>query len=133
MMEQQAISQYHSFFAHLPLILFTAALVTDLLNYFGKSKAFLAGHWLIILGVLTCIPTITTGLAAATPLDPAEYFLEKHRYLGFVTGISGSLYAGLRISAMLWQLPLKPGHYVWASILLVALISWTSDYGALIP
>lgn len=127
------ISHYHSIFAHFPLILFTAALVTDLLNYFGKSKAFAAGHWLIILGVLACIPTITTGLAAAVPLDPKEYFLEQHRYLGFVTAISGSLYAGLRISAMLWNLPLKPVHYVGASILLVALVSWVSDYGFLIP
>lgn len=131
-MTVETMSHYHSFFAHFPLILFTAALVTDLLNYFGKSKAFVAGHWLIILGVIFCIPTITTGLAEAAHLDPKEYFLEQHRSLGFATAISASLYAGLRISAMLWKLPLKPVHYVGASILLVALVSWASDYGFLI-
>lgn len=129
---EQTMIEYHNFFFHFPVILFTAALIADLFNYFGKTRAFTAGHWLIIAGLLTCIPTIITGLAAAPAFDSANIFLEKHRSLGFSTAISSSLYAGLRISAMIWALPLKPLHYVGFSILLVALISWTSDYGALI-
>lgn len=128
----QAVGKFHPLFLHFPIVLFTAALITDLLNYFGKTKAFIAGHWLVIAGVVTCIPTIITGLAAASSFDPTDYLIEKHRDLGFATGISGSLYAGLRISAMLWNLGLKPIHYVGFSVLLVALVSWTSDYGGLI-
>lgn len=129
---QQVIGQFHAFFVHFPIILFTAALVADLLNYFGKSRAFTAGHWLVIAGVVMCIPAIITGLTAAESFDAADVFLVKHRFLGLATGISGSLYAGLRISAMRWQLPLNPAHYLGLSVLMVALVSWTSDYGALV-
>lgn len=129
---QQLIGQFHSLFFNFPIVLFTGALVTDLLNYFGKSRAFTAGHWLIIAGVVMCVPTIITGLSAAESFDANDYILAKHRSLGYATGISGSLYAGLRISAMCWKLPLLPAHYLGLSLLLVALTSWTSDYGALI-
>ena len=113
-------------------MLFTAALIADLFHYFGKKKALTVGHWLVILGVLSCMPTITTGLAAQGNFDPNDLIVQKHRYLGFVTGIAGSFYAGFRISAMIWKFPLKPIHYVFLSMLLLALVSWTSDYGALI-
>ena len=129
---EQTIGQFHPLFLHFPIVLFTAALITDLLNYFGKTHVFAAGHWLIIAGVIFCIPTIITGLEASLSFAPDNYLIEKHRFLGFATGITGSFYAGLRISAMLWKLPLKPLHYVFLSVLLVALVSWTSDYGGLI-
>lgn len=129
---EQAVGQFHPIFLHFPIVLFTAALIADLLNYFGKKRAFVAGHWLIIIGVITCIPTIITGLAAEVNFNPNDYLLQKHRSLGFATGISGSLYAGLRISTILWNLSLKPIHYLFLSVLLVALVSWTSDYGGLI-
>lgn len=128
----EAIGRFHPVFLHFPIVLFTAALVCDLLNYFNKVKAFTAGHWFIIFGTLACIPTIVTGLAAAESFDPTDPILIKHLYLGYATGICGSLYAGLRISAMWWPLPLRPVHYVWLSILMVALVSWASDYGGLI-
>jgi uncharacterized membrane protein len=126
------VGQYHALFWFLPVILFTAALIADLMHYYGKKRAFVVAHWLVIAGVVSCIPTLLTGIAAETSFAPGNVFLEQHRYLGFATGISGSLYAGLRISAMLWYLPLKPVHYVFLSLLLVALVSWTSDYGGLI-
>lgn len=131
-MLQQMIGQFHPIFLHFPIVLFVAALVTDILNYYGRSRAFSVGHWLIISGVIMCIPTIITGLAAAEAFDATDPFLEKHRYLGFATGIWGSLYAGLRISAMRWELPLAPKHYLGLSALLVALVWWTSDYGGLV-
>lgn len=129
---EQAMGQLHAMFVNFPIIFFTAALIADLFSYFGKKNALIAGHWLMIIGVVTCIPAIVTGLAAAIGFEPMNGFLEEHRYLGIATGISSSLYAGLRISAMLWSLPLKPLHYVFFSVMLVALVSWTSDYGGLI-
>lgn len=123
---------YHSLFVFFPIFFFTAALVADLFYYFGKTRALTIGHWLIIIGVISCMPAITTGLAAALSFDPTDYLIQKHNHLGFATGISGSFYAGLRISAMVWSLPIKPIHYVFLSMLLLALVSWTSDYGMLI-
>lgn len=128
----QLIGQYHTFFLYFPVVLFTAAFVADLLNYFGRPGFFKVGHWLIISGVVFCIPVIITGLSAAAAFEPGNYLVEEHGTLGYATGISGSFYAGLRISAMLWKLPLKAIHYVVLSGLLVALVSWASDIGFLI-
>lgn len=128
----QTIGQYHALFLLFPIIAFTGALICDLLNTFGIKKALTIGHWLIITGVLLCIPTIFTGEEAAMSFNPNDAMLAKHRFLGFATGVCSSLYAGLRISAMYWRLAIPPNLYLGLSILLVALVSWTSDYGALL-
>jgi hypothetical protein len=78
------------------------------------------------------LPVITTGLAEAGNINPEDYILLKHRYLGIAVGVWGSLYAGLRISAMCWDLPLEAKHYAFLSMLMLALIWWTCDYGWLI-
>ena len=85
------VGQFHPIILHFPIVLFTAALVCDITNYFGKTEALTVGHWMIILAVITCIPTILTGLAAALPLDPNNPVVEKHRSLGYSTGIFLSL------------------------------------------
>ena len=128
----EAIGKLHAFFIHFPMLLFTAALLADVLHYFGKLKTLTIGHWLVIIGVVMCIPTIITGVAAANGYASSDFFLERHRMLGYTTGICGSLYAGLRISYMIWKLPLQPFHFVFLSLLLIALVSWTGDYGSLI-
>lgn len=126
------IGQWHAILVYLPLALFIGALVADILNYFGRAWAFKLGHVLIVLGVVTCIPAITTGLAAAENYDPTNLFLIKHSSLGYTTGVCGSLYAGLRLSAWWWGLPLLPVHYLGFSALMVALVLWASDYGGLV-
>lgn len=129
---EQIVGQYHALFAIFPLVLFTGALICDLLNTFGKRKALVVGHWLIIIGVILCMPTLLTGLEAAKDFNPDNDLLSMHRKLGFATAISGSLYAGLRISVMIWKIYIRPNLYLGMSILLVALASWTSDYGLLL-
>lgn len=126
------IGQYHSLAVLLPIMIFTAVVICDLLYSFGKHKAFIIGHWLVIAGVISCMPAILTGLEAAQHFKPENNLLESHRWLGFATGISSSLYAGLRISTMLWKLPISKNWYLFMSILLLALVSWTSDYGILL-
>lgn len=129
---EQYVGQLHPIFWYFPLFFFSGALVADLFYYFDRPKAFIIGHWLIIVGVLSFIPTLITGSAAEVNYDAANFFVEKHRHLGFTTAIAGSFYAGLRISAMLWTLPLKAFHYAFLSMLMVAMILWTSDFGWLI-
>src|SRR5262245_15477474 len=123
------IGQFHSLAVLFPIIIFTAVLICDLLYSFGKNKAFVIGHWLVIAGVISCMPAILTGLDAAPNFNPENNFLQIHRQLGFATGIASSLYAGLRISAMLWTLPISKNWYLFLSLLLLALVSWTCDYG----
>lgn len=129
---EYTIGQFHSLTVLLPIIIFTAVVICDLLYSFGKRRAFIIGHWLVIAGVISCMPAILTGLEAAQHFKPANDLLESHRWLGFATGISSSLYAGLRISTMLWELPISKNWYLIMSILLLALVSWTSDYGILL-
>jgi len=126
------IGQYHLIFFYFPIILFTGALIADILNYFGYTRAFKFGNWLIICGVIACMPTLFTGLAAAFSFDQTNPILLKHQSLGYATAISGSFYAGIRISTMFWKLPLLPSHYMGLSLLLVALVTWTCDYGGLL-
>ncbi len=129
---QQLMGKYHALFFLFPLGFFCAALVMDILHYFGKRWVFVIGHGLVIAGVVMCVPTILTGMLAAQNYDLQDLIVAKHRTLGYSTGICGSLYAGLRISAMCWKLPLSPTVYIYLSVLLVALVFWTSDYGALL-
>lgn len=123
------IGQYHSIVLHVPILLFFAALVADIMYYYGKERAVKVGHWLVIAAVVACIPTILTGLAAAMVMDPNDPILAKHQFLGYCTGVCGSLYAGLRISVMCWRLQLRPIYYLILSVSMVALVSWTSDSG----
>lgn len=128
---EHTIGQFHSLSVLLPIILYTAVLICDLISSFGKPKALIIGHWLVIAGVISCMPAIFTGLEAAKHFPPENALLNTHTWLGFATGIMCSLYAGLRISAMLWKLPISSKWYLFMSMLLLALISWTSDSGIL--
>lgn len=129
---QHALGYYHSSVVYFPIILFVGALIADVCNYFGKTRALRIGHWLIILGLITCVPAIFTGSIAEIGFDSTNPIVAKHRFLGFMTGVSASFYAGLRISAMWWKLNIPSAFYVGLSFLLVSLILWASDYGALI-
>ncbi|MBA3816960.1 MAG: hypothetical protein H0X29_10685 [Parachlamydiaceae bacterium] len=129
---EYTIGQLHSLTVLLPILIFTAVLICDLIHTFGKPKALVIGHWLVILGLLACMPAILTGLEAAQHYRPESELLENHRWLGFATGISCSLYAGLRISTMLWKLPISKKWYLVMSVLLLALVTWTSDVGILL-
>jgi len=129
---EQVFGYYHATLFNFPLILFSTALGCDILFYYDKLRSLKWGHSFVVLGVIMCIPTIVTGLAASVNLDITDSILAKHRMLGYATGMFGSLYAGLRISAMWWDLPLLPKHYIGLSVMMVALISWCCDYGVLV-
>jgi len=128
----QLIGSAHALFASLPILLFSAALLCDLLHYFKWRHALVLGHWMVIGAVFLCIPAMITGLAAAAPLDPNTQFLAKHRMLSYMTAICGSFYAGGRIAVMKWKFDVKPTYYIGLSILMVALVSWAGDLGGLL-
>ncbi len=128
---EQAIGEYHIVFLHFPIVLFTLALICDLRSFFMRQEDLTWGTWFLIGGVIACIPTIFTGLAAGASLDPNP-ILEKHETLAYTTAISASAYAGFRIAAMRWKIAFPIAFYVAFSVLLVALVSWTADYGGLV-
>lgn len=125
----QTIGSYHALMAHVLMAIFAAALVCDVLAYFGKARALQAAHWLVIVGVVACMPVLFTGMAAAQAADVHDPFLARHITLGYTTAVATSLYAGFRIAAMWWHLQVPASFYLMATIIIVALISWTADYG----
>lgn len=129
---EQAIGNAHFYLVYIPIVLFFGALVADIIYYFRRDRALIFGHWLVIAGVLMCIPALFSGVVLESIYDQNNPILIEHRLLGFTTGVAGSFYAGLRIAAMWWDLKIPPGFYIALSALLFALISWTADYGALI-
>ena len=126
------LGHYHSIILYIPLALFVVALVWDVLYYLGRVKSLMIGHGLIILGVIALTLTMITGFGAAFHFDSQNVYLIKHQSLSYILLISASLYAGLRISYVVWSLPLKPIHFVFLSTLILALISLNCDYGFLI-
>lgn len=124
--------QLHDILLNFPILLFSAALVCDLLNGIGKTKALHVGHWLVILGAAFCLPTVLTGIGAAQHIDSMNQNLFIHKWLGFATTIFAIFYAICRTAALCGKGIFHPYIYIGLSVLLVALNLWTSDYGELI-
>ena len=68
---EEAIGRFHPIMLHFPIVLFTRrAFLRHLGAYFRKTGEYSAGGWLVNAGVLTCIPTLLTGIAASAGMDP---------------------------------------------------------------
>lgn len=122
-------SHYHAISIHFPIILLTLALLGDLLNYFGVKRALIFSHYLVILGLISCIPALFTGQIAANALNPNDELVLHHEKLAIMGAIFTSLYVGLRISIMYWKIPFSPIYYLVLSLLLVLLFSWIKTSG----
>lgn len=126
------LGHIHSWIWYAPMIIFVTVFLSDLLAYYGKLKTFKLGHWLVVLGFIACIPTILSGFSIQVNLDPNQVFVAKHRLLGIYTVGSAFVYACLRMALLKWDFPFKPIYYLGLTALMIALISWTNDYGLLI-
>lgn len=124
--------KFHPLFVHFPIVLFSCALISDVLYGINRKGAFYVGHWLIFGGTVMFIPTIVTGLYASESFDSQDPYLYLHKILGFASGIAGAAYAGIRWAAMREKWVFPPVVYVILSLIVVSLIYWTSDYGGLL-
>jgi uncharacterized membrane protein len=129
---EEKVGQFHPLVLHFPIVLFTATLVCDMWAYFRRLENYSAGTWLLVAGLISCAPTLLKGLAASAGMDPDDIILAKHRTLAFTTASFASFYVGLRIALMWWKVDFPGSFYVGLSIIMVALVTWTADYGGLI-
>lgn len=120
------LGTYHPLIAHAAILLFTLALVCDLIGWLGKERAISIGTWLIMLGATLCYPAIVTGSDAAKDLDPNLIFLKFHIKVGYGIVIYSSLYALLRLAAFFEYLKLHTLIYIILTLGLVYLSSWNS-------
>jgi len=56
---------WHVILIHYPLALLSLGILIELLSFFWRTGGLrTAGRWMILLGTLLCIPTVTTGIYA---------------------------------------------------------------------
>lgn len=56
---------FHAVLVHYPIALLTLGVFIEVFGFFWRrSGVRTAGHWMIVLGTLACIPALTTGLYA---------------------------------------------------------------------
>jgi uncharacterized membrane protein len=56
---------WHIILIHYPLALLSLGIVIELLSFLWRRSGFrAAGRWMILLGALLCLPTVTTGIYA---------------------------------------------------------------------
>lgn len=123
---------FHPVLVHFPIVLFTAALICDLLNGIGKKSALVVGHWMVIVGALSAIPTVLSGLEASEGFDANDALIYKHYVMGLITLSYGLAYGALRFYQQYKDVQWPPLAYVVLSVILVSCTSMTSDYGGLI-
>jgi uncharacterized membrane protein len=125
------LGQFHPIFIHFPIVLFSCALICDVLYNMNKKGAFYVGHWLIIAGAILFIPTVVTGLYASNNFDSEDPYLFIHKILGISSAIAGIAFAFIRWAAMTEKWVMPSLAYVIISLIIVSMIYWTSDYGGL--
>jgi hypothetical protein len=56
---------WHAVLVHAPLGLLSMGIIIELLSFlWRRSSARSAGRWMILLGAITCVPALTTGIYA---------------------------------------------------------------------
>lgn len=113
---------------HFPIVLFWVAFVYDALSAFFKVNSYPAAHWFVIMGALTAVPTVITGLIAFQSHINNPFVL-MHRNWALATFTCAFFYALYR----LYLLRKKTGGPRYLLVLLsaitVLLISITADFG----
>jgi len=129
------VGTFHPLLVHFPIVLFTLTLICDLLYGIGKTKAFMIANWMLLGGIVMCIPTLATGWIASESFpvdDPILPIVQKHMYFAFTTSSLALIYGLFRLVSILKHWNIYPIVFVGLSVVLVTLVSWTSDYGGLI-
>jgi uncharacterized membrane protein len=117
----------HPAIVHFPIALFLSTSVFALLSLFVKKDQFKEiAFWNLLLGVITAIIAIVTGLFAEQNLihtEEVHSLLMKHKYNGF-----GLTIAFMIALTWLWLRKNKFGkkeYFLWVTILLIAALLTT--------
>ncbi len=116
----------HPLFVHFPIALLFVALAIDLLYLFGKAQH--PSHWFVIIAAAIAIPTVITGLLTSDEHMDNPYVL-IHRNWALVTLTYTVLHAFFRIYAMQSRKFISAYLFVVLSLINVALVTITAEYG----
>lgn len=122
----------HPMFVHFPLALLFIGLLFDIGGYFLKKESLAhAGWWCMLVGVLSAVVTVFTGLQAEDTVKLAgetHEILETHEHFQIITTI---VFVGL----LIWRafkrgaLPRPPIAYLVITALAVSSILYGSHFG----
>ncbi len=129
------MENFHPLLVHFPIALLTCFLLLDFVGFITNRRVFVnTASWMLFLGTLGALATVTTGLDAALSVahpDNVHEFLEKHRNYGFNV-------AGLALILSFWRLANRArfsrlGHavHLLTAVLLVFNLFCGADLGGL--
>jgi uncharacterized membrane protein len=118
----------HTALLHFPIVLFWTALIYDLLGWIWKVRAYPAGHWIVVIATALVVPTVITGLMHSQDHQQTATLL-AHRNWGLVTLTFSIPHAFFRLMLILKKMPIKGSLLVIFSVVNVAMVSLTADYG----
>ncbi len=125
------LGKLHAMAVHFPIALVFSGLLAELLFLLLKKSLFRqAGRYCVVLGGLATLPTVFTGLLAASAAQYAGAFADvflKHQVFAFA-----AMSAGLAAGAMAIVHSLKPRKAAtagyWTALLLFALFAGTAGH-----
>lgn len=123
---------WHPILVHFPIVLFTLALLFDLLFSLSKMASMSMGNWMLIGGTLFLIPNLITGFEARDAFPPDDPAVHSHMIRALIMSFYAFLYTAVRLYLQNKSMQLSPLVYVVSSLFLVALVYWTSDYGGVL-
>ncbi|MEC4880808.1 MAG: DUF2231 domain-containing protein [Scytonema sp. PMC 1070.18] len=122
----------HPMFVHFPLALLAVGLLFDILGYFFKKESLThAGWWCFLLGVISAVVTVFTGLQAeetVTVSGEAHEILEQHEHFQISSTV-------VFVLLLIWRsltrerTPRLPIIYFTIAVLTLAAISFGAHYG----
>jgi len=131
----RSIGYLHPMLVHFPIVLFITAFVFDWLFLRRKidPHSYRSAHWLVIAGALIAIPTMITGLYAATMSDLAgNPNIPVHKFWGFITLSYSMLHAIFRGYILKTESVSSRKLVALISFINVVLIGLTAEYGGTI-
>lgn len=131
-MESISLGTFHSLFAEFPIVLFTATLIFDLLEYFGYRRSFAIGSWILWLGTFMCIPTIISGWQSTPHSQNHPELLSTHTFLGYILLIYAVLLSLFRLFCYGKNRTDYTILFLALSLILVILTAMTSARGGLL-
>ncbi len=126
------IGGFHPILVHFPVVLFTLTVVLDLAQYFffDKRPSYYS-HWLFLIGAVSIIPSILTGLVASSAY-PESLSLHLHKALAFFLTALIFTQVVIRIGLLRNFSLISSKYVVFLSVIIFLIVSLTGDVGGVL-
>lgn len=129
---ERELGGFHPIFVHFPIVFLSLAALLDLREYICANKRISHyANWLFVLGGITILPSIATGLSASlTHTDNA--YLRLHQTMAFFLLAVVTVQVVVRVFYIKNQFLLPNKHVVNLSLIIFILTGLTGDVGGIL-